>query len=97
MEPSELEGTFKGHQVQLPCSEHRHAQLSQVAQGLVQPCLGSLQGWGIHHTSGQPVQCLTTLTYATLHSGRVNAGTTSVLIKKQKIQGNVNQTTYTWS
>jgi len=30
-----LEGTFKGHVVQLPCSEQRHVQLDQVAQSLV--------------------------------------------------------------
>ena len=60
IESLELEGTFKGHVVpasqgsQLPCSEQRRSQLSQVAQGLIQPCLESLQGWGINHMSGQP-------------------------------------------
>ena len=51
----ELEGTFKGHLVQLPCSEQKHAQLDQVVQGSIQPRLESLQGWGINHISGQPV------------------------------------------
>jgi len=46
----ELEGTFKGHPVEHPCNEWEHAQLDQAAQGL-----GCLQGWGINHTSGQPV------------------------------------------
>ena len=48
----ELEGTFKGHLVQLPCNEQGHPQLDQIAQSLVQPGLESLQGWGTHHTSG---------------------------------------------
>jgi len=39
-----LEGTFKGHLVQLPCNEQEHPQLDQVAQGLIQPPPGSLQG-----------------------------------------------------
>jgi len=30
-------------------------QLDQVAQGLLQPHLGSLWGQGIHHINGQPV------------------------------------------
>ena len=55
IESLELEGTFKVHLVQLPCNEQGHPQLDQVAQGLIQPRLESLQGWGIHHTSGQPV------------------------------------------
>ena len=51
MESLEVEGTFKGHLVQLTCSEQRHPQLSQVAQGLVQPYLASLQSWGINRIS----------------------------------------------
>jgi len=62
IESLELEGTFKDHLVQLPCNEQGHAQLNQVAQGLTQPGLESLQGWGINHISGQPVQGLTALT-----------------------------------
>ena len=50
-----LEGTFKGHVVQLPCSEQRHVQLDQVAQSLIQPHFENLQGWGINHISRQPV------------------------------------------
>jgi len=42
-ESLELEGIFKAHLVQLPCHEQRCAQLNQVAQGLIQPCLESLQ------------------------------------------------------
>jgi len=55
IESLELEGTIKGHLVQLPCNEQGHPQLDQVAQGLIQPCLESLQGWGIHHISEQPI------------------------------------------
>ena len=47
--------TFKGHLVQLPCNEQGYAQLDQVAQGLIHPCLESLRGLGINHISGQPV------------------------------------------
>ena len=50
-----LEGTFKGHLVQLPFSEHRHPQIDQAAQGQTQPRLESLHGWGIHQIPGQPV------------------------------------------
>jgi len=39
IEPLELEGTFKGHLVQLPCNKQGHAQLYQVAQGLIQQFL----------------------------------------------------------
>ena len=53
IESLELEGTSKGHPVQLPCNEQRHGQLEQVAQGLIQPRLESPQGWSIHHISGQ--------------------------------------------
>ena len=51
----ELESTIKGHLVQLPCNKQGHLQLDQVAQSPVQPDLECLRGWGIHHTSGQPV------------------------------------------
>jgi len=49
-----LEGTFKGHLAQPPCSEQGHL-LDQVAQSAVQPGLECFQGWGIQHLSGQPV------------------------------------------
>ena len=39
MESFELEGTPKGHLVQLPCNEQGHLQLHQVAQNPVQPDL----------------------------------------------------------
>lgn len=51
IESVELEGTFKGHLVQLLCNGHRHVQLNKVAQGLIQPHFESLQGWGIIHIS----------------------------------------------
>jgi len=50
-----------------PCHEQGHLQLDEVTQSLVQPDLGRLQGWGIHHLAGQPVpgphhpQCKTLL------------------------------------
>jgi len=50
-ESIELKGTFTGHLVQLPCNEQGHAQLDQVAQGLIQPCFESLQRGGINHIS----------------------------------------------
>ena len=55
IESLELEGTFKGHLVQLPYNEQGHLQLDQDAQSLVHPDLECLQGWGIHHLSEQPV------------------------------------------
>ena len=51
----ELEGIIKGHLVHLPCNEQGHAQVDQVAQGLIQPHLESPQGRSMHHVSGQPV------------------------------------------
>ena len=50
----EMEGILKGHLVQPPCNEQGHPQVDQVAQSPIQPDLGCLQGWGIHHLSGQP-------------------------------------------
>ena len=50
-----LEGTFKGHLVQLPCNEQGCLQLYQVAQSPIQPDLECFQGWGTYHLSGQPV------------------------------------------
>ena len=52
IESLELERTSEGHLVQLPCNEHLQLE---VAQGLIQPHLQSLQGQGIHHITGQPV------------------------------------------
>lgn len=53
----ELERTFKGHLVQLPCNE-QHPQLNQLTQSLVQSGLEHLQGWGFHHLYGQPMPVL---------------------------------------
>ena len=55
MESLELERTFRGNLVQLPCNEQGYTQLDQVTQGLIQPCLDSLQGWGNNHNTRQPV------------------------------------------
>ena len=48
IESFELEGTFKGHLVQIPCNEQGHPQLHQVhrAPFILTWCL---QGWGIYH------------------------------------------------
>ena len=51
-------GPFKGHLVQLPCSEQDHLQLDQVPQGPIQPFLECLWGQGFHHLFGQPVLVL---------------------------------------
>jgi len=50
-----LEGMFRGHLVQLPCSEQGHLQSHQVSQSPIQADLECFQGWGIYHLSGQPV------------------------------------------
>lgn len=39
----ELGGTFKGHLEQYPYNNQGQAQLHQFVQGLIQPCLPSLQ------------------------------------------------------
>ena len=54
----ELEGTFKGHLIQLLYNEQGHLQLDQAAQGPLQLDHECLQGWGIHHISEQPVPVL---------------------------------------
>jgi len=55
IESLEFEGTSEGRLVQLPGNEQGHPQLDEVAQGLIQPYLESLQGRGINHITGQPV------------------------------------------
>jgi len=50
-----LEGTFRGHLAQPPCSEQGHLPLDQVAQSSVQPDLECFQGWDLHYFSGQPM------------------------------------------
>lgn len=57
-ESFQLEGTFKGHLVQLPCTEQGHLQLDQVAQSPVYADLECLQGQSSHHLSRQPVPVL---------------------------------------
>jgi len=61
-ESFELEGTLRGHLVQLPCNEQGHLQFHQVNQSPIQPDLECLQGWDINHpTLGNMFQCCTTL------------------------------------
>jgi len=50
-----LEGTFRDHLAQHPCTEQGHLPLDQVAQTLVQPGLECFQEWGLHYLSGQLV------------------------------------------
>ena len=50
-----VERPLKRHLVQLLCNEQRHLQLDQIAQSPLQPDLKCLQGWRIHHLSGQLV------------------------------------------
>jgi len=54
-----LEGTFKGHLAQPPCSEQGDLKLDQVAQTPVQPGLATFPGMG----PPLPLwcQCFTTL------------------------------------
>ena len=50
-----LEGTFRGHLAQPPCSRQEHLKPDRVAQSPVQPGLECFQGWGLHSFSGQSV------------------------------------------
>lgn len=51
-----LEGTFKGHLVQLPPKKSRNIfKLGQVAQSPVQPDLECGKRWGIYNLSGHLV------------------------------------------
>lgn len=52
----ELEVTFKGHVVQLPCNEQGHLSLEQVTKSSIQPGLEYSLGLGMHQLSGQPMQ-----------------------------------------
>ena len=55
MESFELERTFRGHLVQLPCNEQGHPQLHQVLRAPSSPTCWP-QGWGTHYHSGLPQQ-----------------------------------------
>jgi len=61
IESFELEGNFKGHLVQLLCSEQGHLQLDQVAQSSVQPDLECLQTWTSMAFLSNLLQCFTTI------------------------------------
>jgi len=50
-----VEGTFRGHLAQPPCSKQGYFQPDHDAQSPVQPGLECFQGWGLHYFSGQPV------------------------------------------
>ena len=56
-----LEGTFKGHPVQLPCNKQEQIQLDQVAWSPVQPELECSQGGASTTSLGSTFQCFTTL------------------------------------
>jgi len=53
-----LEGTFRGHLAQPPCSEQGYLQLDQVAQSPVQPGLECFQGWVLHYFDEKSVPVL---------------------------------------
>ena len=57
----ELEGTLKGHLVQLPCNEQGYLQLGQVAWNLVQLHLEISRDRASTTALGNLCQCLTTL------------------------------------
>jgi len=48
-----LEGAFRGHLAQHPCSEQGHLHLYQVSQSPVQPGLECFQGRDLHYLSRQ--------------------------------------------
>lgn len=53
--PFKLEETLEIHLVLMLCNEQGHVLLQQVAQSPIQFDLECIQGWVIHHLSGQPV------------------------------------------
>jgi len=55
IECSWLEGTFRGHPAQPPCSGQGQLQLDQVGQSSIQSDTECFQVWGIDHLSGQPL------------------------------------------
>ena len=57
----ELEGTFKGHPVQLPCNEQGHLQLHQVLRALSSLTLSVSSDGTLTTSLGNLCQCLTTL------------------------------------
>ena len=63
-----LEGNFRGHLVQPPCSEQQHPQLDQVAQSPVQPGPECFQGWDINHLSGATCSSFFTMRVVKLSS-----------------------------
>jgi len=50
-----LEGTFRDHTAQPPCSKQGHLQLVQVVQSPVQPDFECFWGWGLCYLSVQSV------------------------------------------
>ena len=61
-ESSELEGTFRGHLVQLPCTEQGHPQLQQVLRAPSSLTMGFYRDGASTTSPGNLCQCLTVLT-----------------------------------
>jgi len=61
IESFELEGTFKGHLVQLPCNEQGHLQLDQVLRALSSLTLNVSRNGASPTSLGNLFQCFTTL------------------------------------
>ena len=59
-ESSELEGSLRGHPVQLPCDAQRHLQLPQVLRA--SRLTAAVSEDGTSSRAGQPFQCLTSAT-----------------------------------
>jgi len=56
-----LEGTFRGHLAQPPCSEQQYLQLDQAARSPIQPGLERFRGGASTTSLGNLCQCFTTL------------------------------------
>ena len=61
IESFELEETFKGHQVQLPCNEEGHLQLHQVLRSMSSPTLRVSRDEAYTTSLCNLCQCLTTV------------------------------------
>jgi len=62
IESLELEETFKGHPVQIPCNEQGHPQLNQVFRAWSSLALKVSRHWASTTSPGNLSQCLTILT-----------------------------------
>ena len=73
MDLLELEGTLKGHLVQLPCSEQGNPQLHQVLRAPSSLTLGVCRDGAPTTSLGNLCQCITTLIVKNLsHTSNLN-------------------------